>query len=150
VLVLGTIVHQQQQPRRAQAVDQTVEQGLGLAVDPVEVLEHHEQRLRLALAQQQTLDGLERAPTALGWIEGLPAPVLDRHVEEREERGQQRLQRPVEAQHPPQHLGVHVAVIVAVTDLEIAFEQVDCRQVTGGLAVRHRRCLQDEAVLHAM
>ena len=42
VLVFGTIVHEQQQARRAQTVDQAVEQRLGLTVDPVQVFEHHE------------------------------------------------------------------------------------------------------------
>ena len=45
VLVLGTVVHEQQQPRRAQALDQAVEQGLCLAVDPMEVLEDQEEGL---------------------------------------------------------------------------------------------------------
>jgi hypothetical protein len=34
VLILGTVVHEQQQARRAQALDQAIEECLGLAVDP--------------------------------------------------------------------------------------------------------------------
>ena len=86
VLVLGAVVDEEQQPRRRQAVDQAVEQRLGLGVDPVEVLEDHEQRLDLALAQQQALDGVERPLAALGRVEGLPRGVLDGHVEQRQER----------------------------------------------------------------
>jgi hypothetical protein len=33
-----------------QALHETIKQGLGLAIDPVQVLEDHEQRLPLALA----------------------------------------------------------------------------------------------------
>jgi hypothetical protein len=45
VLVLRTVVQEHQETRRAQAVDDCVEDGLSLAVDPVEVLEDQEQRL---------------------------------------------------------------------------------------------------------
>jgi hypothetical protein len=55
----------------------------------VQVLEDHEQRLHLALAQQQALDGVERALAALGRVQVLPGRVLDRHVEQREQRRQQ-------------------------------------------------------------
>jgi hypothetical protein len=61
----------------------------------VQVLEDHEQRLHLAFPQEQALDGIERALAALGRVERLPGRVLDRHVEESEERGQQGLERPV-------------------------------------------------------
>ena len=43
-----------------EALHQTVEEGLGLGVDPVQVLEDQEQGLDLALAQEQSLDGRER------------------------------------------------------------------------------------------
>src|SRR5207249_1398889 len=39
MLVLGTVAHEQQQASRPEAVDEAVEYRLGLAVDPVEVLE---------------------------------------------------------------------------------------------------------------
>jgi hypothetical protein len=52
VLVLGAVVDEEQQARRGQAFDEALEKGLGLAVDPVQVLEDHHQRLDLALAQQ--------------------------------------------------------------------------------------------------
>ena len=54
VLVLGPVVdHEQEQARRRQALDQAVEQRLRLAVDPVQVLEDHQERLLPALPQQQ-------------------------------------------------------------------------------------------------
>jgi len=52
VAVLGAIVDEEHEARRGQAVDEAIEQGLGLTVDPVQVLEDHNQRLDLALAQQ--------------------------------------------------------------------------------------------------
>src|SRR4030095_16451913 len=45
VLIVWTVVHQQQQTRGPQTVDQTVEQRLCFAVDPMQILEDQEQRL---------------------------------------------------------------------------------------------------------
>ena len=62
--VLGPIVHQQQDARGADAVGEQVQECLRLAIDPVQVLEDHDQRLVEALAQQDALDRLERASLA--------------------------------------------------------------------------------------
>ena len=66
--------------RRGQALDEAIEQGLGLAVDPVQILEDHHQRLHLALAQEQALDDVERLLAPLKWIEGVPGRFLHRRV----------------------------------------------------------------------
>ena len=55
VAVLRAVVDQQQDAGGRQALDQAVEQRLGLGVDPVQILEDQQQRLLLALAQQQPL-----------------------------------------------------------------------------------------------
>src|SRR5262249_37180750 len=47
VLVLGAIVHQEQEAGGRQALDQALEQGLRLRINPVQVLEHQQQRLLL-------------------------------------------------------------------------------------------------------
>ena len=52
VPVLGAIVHEHEQPRRREAFNQAVKQGLGLRVNPVEVLEENHERLDLAFAQE--------------------------------------------------------------------------------------------------
>ena len=80
MLVLGPVVDQQEDPDREQALDQTVEQGLRLGIDPVQVLEDHEERLALALPEQEVLDGVEGALAALSGIERLPVGVLDGHI----------------------------------------------------------------------
>jgi hypothetical protein len=51
VLVLRAVIDQQQKAYGAQAVHDSVERGLGLAIDPVQVLEHDQQRLHLGFAQ---------------------------------------------------------------------------------------------------
>ena len=87
MLVLGPVVDQQEEPRGRQALDQAVEQRLGLGVDPVQVLEDQQQRLHLALAQQQALDRVEGALAALRRVERLPSVVVDRHIEQRKKAG---------------------------------------------------------------
>src|SRR5262249_22318500 len=48
--VLGSIVHDEQQSGCGQTLHDTVEERLGLRVDPVQILEHQQQRLDLALS----------------------------------------------------------------------------------------------------
>jgi hypothetical protein len=78
VLIVGTVADEQEHTGGRQTLDETVQQPLCLAVDPLEVLDDQAQRLDLALPQQQILDGVLEAPTALGRIEGLPLGVLMR------------------------------------------------------------------------
>jgi hypothetical protein len=87
MLVLGALVDEKQAARRGQALDEAIEQGLGLPVDPVQVLEDHDQRLDLAFAQQQALDRVKRLLTPLERIQGVPGRLVHRHVEEGEEGG---------------------------------------------------------------
>jgi hypothetical protein len=60
VLILRTIVDQEQQVGRGQALDQTIEEGLGLGIDPVQILADQQQRLSLTFSQQHALEGIER------------------------------------------------------------------------------------------
>jgi hypothetical protein len=66
----------------------------------MEVLEDEEQRLPLALAKEEPLDGVERALASLRRVQGLPGGVVDRDVEEREERGCARRRTPRRADEP--------------------------------------------------
>src|SRR5262249_45574566 len=69
VLVLGAIVDQQQETSRGQALDQAIEQRLGLGINPVQVFKHQQQRLLLAFAQQHALQGVKGALAALRRIQ---------------------------------------------------------------------------------
>ena len=100
VLVLRAIVDQEQEAGRGQALDQAVEQGLGLRIDPVQVLEDQQQRLHLAFAQQQALEGVERALAALGRIELQKRAVLRQRVQERQQRWDGVLEGLVQRQAP--------------------------------------------------
>ena len=104
VLVLGPVVDEEQEPRRRQALDEAVQQRLGLGVDPVEILEDHQERLDLGLAQEQPLDRVQRPLPALGRVEGLPLGIIDGHVQEGEERRERRLQGAVQREEPSRHL----------------------------------------------
>ena len=70
MLILGAVVDQQQHPRRRQALDQQIEHGLRLGVDPVQVFEDQQQRLHLAFAQQDALQRLQGAAPPLQGVQG--------------------------------------------------------------------------------
>jgi hypothetical protein len=86
VLVLGAVVDQQQEASCRQAVDEAVEQGLGLGIDPVQILEDQQQWLHLALAQQHALECLQGALAALGGLERAEGAVVGQRVQQPEER----------------------------------------------------------------
>ena len=84
VLILRPVVHEEQEPRRRQALDEPVEQRLGLGVDPVEVLEDHQERLDLALPEQELLERVERSLATLSGIQPVPGRIAARDVEQRQ------------------------------------------------------------------
>jgi len=150
VLVLRAVVHEEEEARRGQALQQGVEQGLGLGVDPVEVLEDQEQRLDLALPQEEALAGVQGPLAALGGIQGLPLSVLDGHIQEGQEGRQGGLEGPIQGEEFAGDLLADLPHIVAALDLAVGLEEVDHGQVGGGLAIGHRAALQDQPALGPM
>jgi hypothetical protein len=75
VLILRAVVNQQQHPGGRQALHQHIEDGLRLAVDPVQVFKDQEQRLHLAFTQEETLQRLQRATSSLQGVQGLERTV---------------------------------------------------------------------------
>jgi hypothetical protein len=75
VLVLRSIGHKEKDPRRREALDQALQHGLRLGIDPVEVFDHQEQGLHTAFFQQQPLDRFQEPLAALWWVEGVPCGV---------------------------------------------------------------------------
>ena len=142
VPVLGPVVHQEQDPRRRQALDQAVEQRLGLGVDPVEVLEDQQERLDLALAEQEALDRVERPLAPLRRVERLP--LRRRRPARPAARGAPAgwLKRAVQRQELPRHLLAHRPRVVPVLDPEVALEQIDHRQIGRRLPVGDRAGLR--------
>ena len=76
VLILAPVRDEQQQARPGQALDQAVQQRLGLGVEPVQVLHEQEQGALAGFPQQQPFHGVEGALAALGRLEPLPRGVL--------------------------------------------------------------------------
>src|SRR6516162_2903043 len=88
VLIFWAVVHDQQQPGSRQALNENIEQCLSLGIDPVEVFEDDQQRLPLAFSQYQPLYCVQGPSATLGRIELLPLRIINRHVEQRQERWQ--------------------------------------------------------------
>ena len=137
VLVLGSVVDQQQEAGCWQAVDEAVEQGLGLGIDPVQVFEDQQQRLHLALAQQHALERLQGTLAALWGLERAEGAVVGQDVQQPKEGGDRLLQGLVQRQHLPGDFGSHGARLVSVLDVDIALEQVHDREVGRRFAVGH-------------
>jgi hypothetical protein len=119
VLVLRSVVDEQQEARVRQALHQGVEQRLSLAIDPVKVLAQDHEGLDLGLPEQQPLDPVERALAPLRRFQPLPLEVLDRDVQEPEEGRQGGLEHPIQRQELADHLLPDLARIVAGLDLEV-------------------------------
>jgi hypothetical protein len=104
VPVLGPVVDEEEERRRGQALDEAIEERLGLRVDPVEILDDQQEWLRPRLAQDEVLDRIQYPLSALRRVESLPLRILERHVEKGEQRGKRRLQRTVQGEDPPGEL----------------------------------------------
>ncbi len=150
VLILGPIVDEDQDARGGQALEQRVEEGLRLAVDPVEVFEDQEQGLDTALGEEQAFDAVERALPALPRVACVPLGIVDRNFEQCEEGGHRRFERTVQREQLAGDLLADLALVVAVLDLEVGLEQVDDREIRRRLSVRHRAALEHEPPARAM
>jgi len=93
--------------------------------------------LDLALPQQQVFDGLEGTSAALWGIEGVPLWGLEWYLQQCQKGWQHRLQGTVERQQLACDLLTQAASVVPGFDAKIALEEVNDRQVGGGLAIGH-------------
>jgi hypothetical protein len=102
----------------------------------VQVLERDDERLHLAFAEQQALDRVERTLASLGGFKPRPLFVLDRDIEEREQRGDDRLEGAIERQELAGDLLADFPGVVAGLDLEVTAQERDHREVRRRLPVR--------------
>jgi hypothetical protein len=116
----------------------------------VQVLEDDEDRLPLALPEQEVLDDVEGVLPTLGGIERPPVGVFDGYVEQGQQGGQDRLEAPIQREEFASHLLTDLAVRFAILHLEVGLEEVDDGQVAGRLAVGHGARFQDQPVLSAV
>ena len=96
------------------------------------------------------LIAVERLLAALRGVEPLPLGVVDRHVEEPEQRREGGFERPVQGEQLARHLLADLACVVARLDLEVGAEQVDERQKRRRLPVGDGAALDDQPALRAM
>jgi hypothetical protein len=80
VLVLGSVVDQQQHGDDRQTFHQTVEPRLGFRIDPVQVFEHQHQGAFLAFTLHQALQGIVGTLPALGGIKLVESMVIGRRI----------------------------------------------------------------------
>ncbi len=113
------------------------------AVDPMQVLEDQQQRLHLALAQQQPLQRILRAPRALLGI-NVRGGVVALLLQQREQQRQGVHQRLVQRQQLGHDLLAPLASAVALLDLKVPAQQLDDRVIRGALAVGDRVAFQDQ------
>jgi hypothetical protein len=142
VAVLRPVGDHEEYAAGGDLVDEGVEHGLALRVDPLEILEDDQERLHLAFVAEQPRQGVERALAAPRAVERLPGDV-----EEREEHGELDEERLVGGEQLARDLLLDFPLVVAVVDLEIAPQELDHREVGRGPPVGEGAALEEtEAV----
>jgi len=135
VLELGPVVDEQQEPRCPDPLEEAVEDRPGLGVDPLEVLEDQDERLAIALLQEEAGQRVEHAAPPLARVEGAERLILRQRDEERQDRRDRVVEVGVERPDLCPHLSGDLVRPVAVVQLEVLPEELDDRQVGGGLLV---------------
>jgi hypothetical protein len=135
MLVLGPVVDQQEQSRAGNALDQAVEKRLRLSIDPVQVFEHRDDRLRLTLAQEQSLEAVERKVATLRLVQSSPCPFVHGHVDQGQQGRKIWLQGPVEGQELPRDLLADTPGIVARLDPKVFAQEMSDRLIGSGFRI---------------
>ena len=142
--ILRAVGGEEEEAGGGEALDERIEHRLRLSIDPVEVLDDEQQGLPLALPQQQALHGVQGALAALGGLDRLPLRIIDRYIQEPEERWRGGGEGVIKAAEFGSYLLTHRRQRLAILKAEVAFEQVDDWEIGGGLAVGRPLCLQDQ------
>ena len=108
VVILRPVVDEEEDPRAPQAVHESVEEGLRLGVDPVEILEHQQERPHPALPDEDPPHAVQRGLPALLGIEHRPRRIVHRHVEQPQHRRHHVAKRGVERGQAGGHLRLDV------------------------------------------
>jgi hypothetical protein len=120
VPVVRPVVDQQEQARCRQALDETVEQRLGLRIQPVQILTDQQQGLYLALAQQHPLERSECVLAALRGIELQERAIRRQGIQQYEERRDGIVEGRVERLDLRCHIGLDGARVLALLQMAIA------------------------------
>ena len=114
-----------------------------LRVDPVQVLQHEDERLDPALAEEQALHRIERELAALGRFEVPEAILLGQGVEKPENGRDHVPERLVQGEQMPGGLGAYRADVVTLVDAEIGLQEIDDGEIAGGPAIGGSAGLED-------
>src|SRR5262245_6334947 len=144
------IVHAEEQASRRQSFDHGIENRLGFVVDPVQILEDHQQRLRLAFSQEHPLDRAERALPAMSRVEPEKWIVGRQGIEQRQRGGDRVLQRPIQRQQRAGDLGPDGTGVVSSLNSAIGTKQLDHRQIRCRLSVGSGCAFEHEPAMRPM
>ena len=100
-----------------------------------QVFEDQQQGLHLTFAQQHALQAVERAPTPLGRVECAKWIVLRQDIQQGKQGRESVLEGGVGRRRLSGRLRPAGTRVVALLDLDVAFQQVDHREVGRGLAM---------------
>jgi hypothetical protein len=108
----------------------------------VQVFEDNEQRLLLALPQQEPPERVQGRRAALRRVDPRPVGLVHRHVQERQGGRQDGPERLVKPQYFADDFVAHALRVIVGVDAAVVFEQVDNREIRSGLAIRDGATLQ--------
>jgi hypothetical protein len=129
VLYLFPKVDQQEEAGSRQAFHQGVQEHLGFGIDPVQILDDEQHRPQLTFAHEDSLERVQDALVALGRLERSPLRVFEWHLEERQQCRRGGREGLIEAMECSGNLVPDGCSIIAVSDAEVALEQVKQRQI---------------------
>src|SRR5690349_10652506 len=116
--VLRPVVDEKQDRRGREVLDQMVEKGLRLGVDPVQILEDDHERLHLTLPEQQAATGVQGPSPTLPRVESEPVFFCDEAGEERSEWRVERHESLVERAQALKDTLLHLLRVVSTVDGE--------------------------------
>src|SRR5713101_7266718 len=135
--VLRAIVDQQENLRGADRVSEQIQKRLGLAIDPVQILEDRHQRLVERFAQQDALDRLERAALADLRIHLRNRVIAFHNPQQRIEVGNGIFQSAIQLQQLAKDFLSAAPTVIFRGYLKITMQQIDYRQISRSLPIRY-------------
>ena len=111
----------------------------------MEILQHEDEGLDLALAEEQALHRIERELAALGRLEAPEAVLRWQGVKKPENGRDHVLECLVQGEQMSGGLGAYRADVVTLVDTEIGLQEIDDRKIAGGPAIGGSAGLEDPA-----
>jgi hypothetical protein len=132
---------------RCSHIGEKIKQRLGFSIDPVQVFEDQEKRAIEALAMNQAPDRVASATPPDRGIHLVEWTFTVVHAEQSEQVRHRLLEGAVESEHSSGDFFTLRTFVVLIVDPEIAFQQLDDRQIGGGASVRDGKGLHHESIV---